>query len=180
MHFIQLRAHLQKYHFDKIRGLCEEIAASVEGLGIQTLNSTQMWDLFPTSLGTDRVLTVLVLMAQGSPPERPNHAPERLSEPLTLPPRVVPLESDSSELEVFYVTGTAGAKSIAKSTDNWWAPESTHQSKTRERTISQTRLTSPLVSRGRKYMPRAQSGTTGCSAQAPKGCTMSPFAKQYR
>lgn len=62
---------------------------------------------------------MLVLMAQGSPPESPNHAPERLSEPLTLPPRVVPLESDSSELEVFYVTGTAGAKSIAKSTDNW-------------------------------------------------------------
>ena len=79
------------------------------------------------------------------------------------------------------MTGTAGAKSVAKSTDNWRAPESIHQSKTQEGTISQTHLTSPLVSRGRKCMPRAQAETTGCSAQAPRGCTgctMSPFAKQ--
>lgn len=60
---------------------------------------TQKWDLFPTFLGTDRVLTVLALLAQGTLPERPNHAPDRLPEPPTLHPRVMPLESDSSELE---------------------------------------------------------------------------------
>lgn len=62
--------------------------------------STQNQGLFLTSLGTDSILTVLVPLPQRSLPKSPNHASERLSESPTLPPKVVPLERDFSELEL--------------------------------------------------------------------------------
>lgn len=165
---IQLRIHLQKNHFGKVTGWCEETAASIEVLSKGF--STQNRDLFPTSLGTDRVITTLVPLAQSPLSKR--------AWPCSRGALRAPKPSSKSCAPgkgfiwagAFYVTRITGVKSITKSTGSWKAHIGV---RSRREPIHSP--VSPLPGlQGKKFMPRALAGNTGCSAQAVRGTLGAP------